>query len=102
MANEVCSECRKPIALDDASNAWYHLFYKGASDCRAFGQPQPLEQTVTMHQPLAADPRTFPCHDCGAAALASCVDVVGHGMQGYHYSRLNQARLAVETNGGSK
>ena len=97
MANEVCSECRKAIALDiPNSNYWHHLDKTAGAHCRAFGNAKPLEVNST----LTSDPRTFPCRDCGAAALASCVDVVGHSMQGYHYSRLNQARLAVETNGG--
>ena len=103
MANEVCSVCGKAIVQDELNGYWWHVPAITSDVCPAFGNPQPRSQTVTMHQPLlASDPRTFPCHDCDAAALASCVDVVGHEMQGYHHSRLNQARLAVETNGGSK
>ena len=85
--------------------------YQHDLDCRFNGSSQvcrrgeslqcdclPLSTSPT----LTADPLTFPCHDCGAAVSASCVDIVGHTMQGYHYSRLNQARLAIEANGGSK
>ena len=61
-----------------------------------------LADCAVPYSPLTSDPLTFPCHDCDAAALASCVDIVGHGMQGYHYSRLNQARLALEANGVTK
>ena len=100
MANKVCSECRKPIELSP-HGYWKHVDYDDFWNCPKLKDRKPLEQTVTMHQPMTRSPNLPLPRLWMLRHWQAVFDVVRHSKwEAATHTRLNQARLAVEANGG--